>query len=223
MMNPIADEYRYIGLAHTVAGMQKAIDILTAATTQMKEQVVNLARQEYGFAKPPVKPRQYRDESVRKSAQGGYWSRMTPEERSAEMARRMAVSRGEEKSRHAKASVRAKIDAKRAETKKRPGPAAGYWAKMTPEERKAEMARRARVSAKRGGLMIGRKGISVRAQAAKRAGASRGGAASPNHPSNPNHPKHAAWSRKMKKINADRSTKAVRETQPVNGAEVNAA
>jgi hypothetical protein len=36
-------------------------------------------------------------------------------------------------------------------------PSQQYWAQFTPEERSAEMARRARASAKRGGKMIGGK------------------------------------------------------------------
>lgn len=79
----------------------------------------------------------------------------------------------------------------------RRGNASGYWAKMTPEERKAEMRRRAKVSLKKGGKMVGLKGKP-----------NRGGAASPNHPSNPKHPQHEAFREKMRQANKRRWAKA---------------
>jgi hypothetical protein len=78
---------------------------------------------------------------------------------------------------------------------KRKRAASGYWAKMTPEERKAEMSRRYQMRGKK---------------------KSRKRLVQPNHPRNADHPKHAEWLVKMRVANRaswDRMTPAKRRAR----------
>lgn len=70
----------------------------------------------------------------------------------------------------------------------------GYWAKMTPEQRGAEMQRRKDVTA---GVAPARDPRTKPAQPE----VPRVKLVQPNHPRNANHPKHAEWLAKMRKAN----------------------
>jgi hypothetical protein len=70
----------------------------------------------------------------------------------------------------------------------------GYWARMTADERKTEMRRRALKSLKSGGDMRGLKGRKPEKKKLVQ----------PNHPRNPGHPGHAAYIAKLTKAGRER-------------------
>lgn len=149
-----ATPWESMGIEAALPGLRIAVREMQDLLLRMETAAAHL-KEAGGIAR---KPGQYRDESARGSSQSSYWARMTPEERRAEWIRRRAVARGEAKSAAKQAERRRAQDAKTAALRKKPNPAAAYWAKFTPEQRKKEMWRRALLAKLRGRNMAGLKG-----------------------------------------------------------------
>ena len=176
--------YEQMGIAAMIPGMQHMIDLMQRELDAMRAQLAQA--QNGGSALDAVRkykrgmPLWVEEEFARKSkATGGWWAKLTPEERSAEMKRRYASRKD-----------RPPTGRRRKDPTGIPsGPGgdhygkvstgqASYWAKMTKEERKAEMQRRTEVRNKKW------------AEAAN---------VEKLHPRDPRSPKHEAWLKKMSK------------------------
>ena len=120
-------------MAAAIPGLQMAIDQLQETLDQIRAQLNGEVKR----GRPPG-PSQ---------TQSAYWAKMTPEERSAEVKRRVALGR----------SKAAPPQPEEVGQDQSPSPIKNYWAKMSPRERKAEMKRRVKVSEKNGSPMVGSK------------------------------------------------------------------
>jgi len=84
---------------------------------------------------------------------------------------------------------------------------AAYWARMTPEERSAEMRRR--------GMVNKKKKLAQAGELTKR------GVPAKMHPRDPRHPGHDAWIVKIRKANKQSWTKLTPEQHAARAAAVN--
>lgn len=208
--------YEQMGRACLIPGMQHMIDLMQRELDSMRAQLAQaqsggsaLDAVREAKARGPYRPRTpltAEQEFKRKAkATSGWWAKLTPEERSAEMKRRYASRKD-----------RPPTGRRRKDPTGIPGGPGGdhygkvstgqalYWAKMTKEERKAEMQRRTEVRNKKW------------AEAAN---------VEKLHPRDARSPKHAAWLKKMSKaMKASYKTRASAvpavKTQHVNGEAV---
>ena len=174
-------------------GMQHMIDMMQRELDSMREQLAqtrnggNALEAVREYKRGPYRPRMLltaAQEFKRKSkAVSGWWMKMTPAERSAEMKRRYASRKDHPPTGR---------PARRGDNLST-GQSA-YWAKMTKEERRAEMQRRAEVRAKN---------WAKTADIAKL------------HPRDPRSPRHAEWRKTMSK--AMKKSHAAKIQQHVNG------
>lgn len=157
--------YEQMGRACLIPGMQHMIDLMQRELDAMRAQLA--LAQNGGNALDAVREAKKK----RKSPTGGWWANKTPEERSAEMARRYLKRKDRPPTgRPAQGGDHyGKVSAGQK----------GYWAKMTAEERKAEVARRTEVRNKKWAEEANLEKL---------------------HPRDPRSPKHGAWLKKMSRV-----------------------
>jgi hypothetical protein len=120
------DEQRYaiMGIAAVIPGFQRAIDLLTGQLDRMRAQLGAL---QSGTAEPASKFKRSRPKKQAKDATevqrraSAYWAEMSPEERSAEMQRRLVVRKKKRKmSPEGREAIRNAQKKRWAATKKKP-------------------------------------------------------------------------------------------------------
>jgi hypothetical protein len=115
-VNPEQNRYAAMGVAALLPGMQYTIEVMQAKLDEMRALLAHV--QESGAQPEPKSPRG-----------GASWASLTPEERSTEMRRRMAVARGEAKPR---TSVQSTALGRQRQKE---------WAAMSPRKRKERLAK----------------------------------------------------------------------------------
>jgi len=116
-------KYEMFGRASLIPGMRYMIEQMQAELNRMTAMLQGFQETEESINPAETTTE---EEAPRNPRSANYWAKLSPEQRKAEMKRRMG------KDTAAAAAKRAKI------TK-------SYWAKMSPEERSAEMKRRVKV------------------------------------------------------------------------------
>lgn len=150
------DRYRAFGIAATLPGLQYAAEVIQGALDELRAQ---LAAMQNGDA--PKKQRRISPDGIaaiqaaqkrrwakasgddkRKGGAGvkAFWANMTPEQRSAEMRRRMGKREVTEVKLHPRDAAHPDHDDWLAKTKKA---ARKRWANMTPKQQKARLAKMA--------------------------------------------------------------------------------
>lgn len=131
MKNPTDDLNRYaeMGLAALIPGMVRMVELMQQQLDAAKAQLAALQGRPASkrLGRPPGK-----------AANSG-WAGMTPEQRSAEMKRRIAVARGEaEPRRRRKAPPKSEAGSKQQKLSKHQK---ALWAGLTPAQRKRRLNR----------------------------------------------------------------------------------
>jgi len=184
--------YIQMGIAAMLPGMVRAAEVLLDAIDEARNA---LAAYQNGGARGRKADKElaqlfepdWRSKAATRRA-SSYWAKMTPAQRSAEMARRGMKGRGKKN----------KFGPRDAEwLAAQTAGARKSWGELTPKEKAARVAR----AKANGGATLPP------------------GVAGKNHPANPNHPGHAAWVKKIKAAKAAAAAaRAASKTQHVNGA-----